>query len=53
MAADGLTKRMISYQIMTLITSGYLLMKTNKPVLVRQRPRTLSYTERDLEEMKE
>ena len=53
MAADALTKSMISPQMMELLTTGRLRMRTgtDRPVRIRVRVRDLNYTEKDLEEM--
>lgn len=50
MAADPLTKRMVSLILMNLITSGYLIIRvtSKEPVRIRTRTKSLTYTEQDL-----
>ena len=51
MAADAFTKRMVSRQLLHLLTTGFLEMRTEKTIRVRVRARRTSYSEQDLVDM--
>lgn len=51
MVSDALTKKMVARQLMNLITSGFLFMRTEKSICCRVRVKADEYTEKDLEEI--